>query len=502
MTKRAIVWTPKKLEKLYEALDEIAETGSGVTPWLEALELMHEKTGLSKVQVSDKLRGLAQKHNLKLNREELVRRWAEVSVYFKEADPNTKIVRHSQSPRRSPTRSNRATSRASQRHTQSPKSVNNPNPPKHTQDQLYGTASNEVQGNGEQHNASSREDDAPTNSGCDNRAGNNENNNDAEEPVMMLEIEPYEWDMIHAWRDCMHGKRFLTPMSQDAMRLALSDIWSLLNEGVKSFCKAQPVAHLTTGKMSRPTFELARTFTSGCWRPDVDECLNTLFGDPALNVPLILRAFAAAAITSSLLIDPRQQVPHSITVWRCSPDAARDTKEAMEVEYFENVVAPTLPQLAKQYRHDLFDVFSSLRAPLERHFYPQENQNAEDAPDFAFRKQQHSDWATNVEKAFLDALKLRLRLAKSKSLYEFKLIRQGQKFEAESMVPMVPKAERATSQNLVLQCLSPAISYYQRAEHGRSGPRWPQVHAKVILEGLEVDENAILGVDDPNDNRR
>ncbi|ETI24611.1 hypothetical protein G647_03980 [Cladophialophora carrionii CBS 160.54] len=486
MTKRAI-WTPRKLEKLYEALDEIAETGSGVTPWPEAFELMHEKTGLSKVQVSDKLRGLGQKHNLKLNREELVRRWAEVSVNF-----------------------NQATSRASHSYTQSPKSDNNPNPPKHTHDQLYGAASNEVQGNGEQHNDSSREADAPTNSGCDNHADNNENNNDAEEPVMMLEIAPYEWDMIHAWRDFMHGKRFLSPMSREDVSRELSHTWRLLIEGIKSFCKAQPIAHLTTAKLSRPTLELARTFTTGYRRPDVDECLNTLFGDPALNVPLILRAFAAAAITTWVFADfPSYRPPptgsalaHCLKVLaHFNSHAARDTEEAMEVEYFDNVIAPTLPQLAKQYRHDLFVGFSNLRVPLERHFYPQENQNAENAPDFAFRKQQHSDWAAHIEKAFLVALKLRLELAKSKSVWEFNFIRQGQKLEDNLMVPMVSKAEKPTPKNLVLQCLSPATSYYQRGERGHTGSKCLHVYAKVIVEGLAVNEAALLGSANPNEDK-
>ena len=99
----------------------------------------------------------------------------------------------------------------------------------------------------------------------------------------------------------MRGKELESPPLNANIKLRLSAIWRLVDQAVESFRKAQPIAYLTTARMTRATLELAQIFTEGHGRSNVEESLRTLFGDPALSVSLALRTFAAAIITVSFL---------------------------------------------------------------------------------------------------------------------------------------------------------------------------------------------------------
>ena len=103
-------------------------------------------------------------------------------------------------------------------------------------------------------------------------------------------------EFLDGWRNYRHKRRILArPLNADIER-RLCKVLGLLRDGIDAFCNAQPIAHLTTARMTRATFELAQEFLPASGRTQVEESLRTLFGDPTAEISLVLRAFAIAAV--------------------------------------------------------------------------------------------------------------------------------------------------------------------------------------------------------------
>lgn len=166
--------------------------------------------------------------------------------------------------------------------------------------------------------------------------------------------------------------------------------------------------------------------------------------------------------------------------------AVYDIKQTLEVNYFETVIEPSFPSLARQYEIDLFSIFSSLIAIIEPDSDSPRNRRPEDVQSFESRRQHLPEWATHIEKAFLNALKLRLLMAKSDSIFQFELYPLGSQFDAnimEALVPIVSEANLNPEQ-LTLLCMSPRITSSRRASPLAS---ISVAEARVVIEGFEVD---------------
>ncbi|KAJ9616956.1 hypothetical protein H2200_000676 [Cladophialophora chaetospira] len=505
MAKEGPVWTRDKLKQLYGALDEAVKTASGSNLYSAAVDLIVAATGLTKAQVTNKLRALGRELKPNLNKEEFIEKWTANSAQFKKSGSDT----GRRSPRSSSRASVRASSRPSEEGARSKPSQSSKSTTLREQDTVHvdhqEAASDGEQDNGnhgEQINGGDEEGDKPVSKQPgDNSDEDEEDDSDREE----IALEPEEIEMIQAWRRRMENRRFgAPPRTMDTKRL-LSNIWRLVNDAVESFCKAQPIAFVSTAKMTRATVDLARTFVNGSGRFQVEECLRTLFGDPALSVSLILRTFASAAITAWVFEEfPQYRAPPENSELGASleafaeyiPQAAHETRQALEIRYFETVVEPTFPLLARQYQIDLFDIFLSLRAAPEPHFdSPNEDPDASQA--FQFRQQHQAEWVAHIEAAFLAALNLRSSMAKSTSIFIFNTFRQGDQFDDKRMKAMVETRDtkRITSQHQILLCMSPKITKYRRDTSGQLKDRFPVAEAKVIIEGFEVSYPSLLGVD-------
>ncbi|KAJ9616953.1 hypothetical protein H2200_000673 [Cladophialophora chaetospira] len=523
MTKRA-VWTPDRLDLMYQALDESNQNGSGSASWTEACQLIEKKTGFTSQQVVAKIRSLGQKHNPKLSREAFVQNWSNHSAFFRGGS----AAKGRQSPRRSGT-SGCSSSRASQRGRQSPTATNNLNNgaaagPRQTQspkEQPEGLASakgRDIQSERDdqtpvgQHLASDGdgdedgEDEEQEDQDYDEEEEDEEDEQGERENEGLL-LSAKEGEMIHAYRSYRHTRHFEpAPLSVD-IEIRLREVLRSLDRGINAFAKAHPIAHLTTARMTRAPFELARQLLPGPSRTQIEEALRTLFSDPALNVSLVLRGFAIAAVTTWVFQEfPEYEPPSAESALNQNldifaeyiPPAARDVREALELNFFEEVVEPTFPALVLEYRAALFDILFSLRVPPEPLSDLPEGQSPEKAPGFAFRQKQQSEWAKHIDKAFLDALNLRSLLAKSSNVFKFKLLRQGERFDAERMTPMIKMYVKANTQHRVLLGLSPVVSCYDRV-FGRASTL-VSIKAKVALEGFEVDPVvADMVINRPND---
>lgn len=160
----------------------------------------------------------------------------------------------------------------------------------------------------------------------------------------------------------------------------------------------------------------------------------------------------------------------------------------MEMSYYEKVVEPTFPILARKHNTALFDVLFSLRVAPEPHLDGPEDPGSENAQDFAFRQQHQAEWTTHVEDAFLVALTLRSTLQKSTYRFNFDMVRLGRKFDPVYMVPMVKPNLQTTQRHSVLLCLSPIVTSFVRGEHPSS--ERVNVRAKVAIDGFEVNKMA------------
>lgn len=286
MAREGAVWTRDRLRQLYDSLDEAVRTASGSHLCSEAVDLAAAATGLTKAQVGNKMRALGRTLSPILKKDAFIQNWTQNATQFKDAI--------SGNPQRSPTSSTRTSPRRSPHQDGAQSSASHPVPPiettstLHTRDNVHvehqQPPSIEQQRNGRHGREYRRED---------------ENDDETEAEPDLFRPKPQEIEMIKAWREHMRDKGFGAAPSRTDVTDSLGEIWRSVGHAVKSFCETQPIAFLTTAKMTRATFELARAITGGGSRSDVTECLRTLFGDPAVDVSLGLRAFATAAITVS-----------------------------------------------------------------------------------------------------------------------------------------------------------------------------------------------------------
>jgi len=268
-----------------------------------------------------------------------------------------------------------------------------------------------------------------------------------------------------------------------------------VKEGVTAFTEAHPVAHISIVRLTEATTTLARSLVPAGGREQTRQKLRGLAGDPALRPSLILRAFAGAAIAKWALEDfpefpglPATSVQQQtlLMIKQYLPALSINLTDALEVEYFDSVIAPKLPHLARRFQLELYDILFSLRAPLEPPFDTPTGHQPEDVQAFPERDRRLRDWQIHIENAFLEALQLRLMLAKTGRLFDFELSVQGTGYEDYTMKPLCRIVAEATPENSVLLCLSPIIRSSARQKH-MGGGRQESLNVKtyVILEGLQ-----------------
>ncbi|KAJ9604866.1 hypothetical protein H2200_010981 [Cladophialophora chaetospira] len=326
-------------------------------------------------------------------------------------------------------------------------------------------------------------------------------------------------EFIRHWTTSGFNRQFEDALWNNTPRPAFSRILQSIDEGVKSFCKAQPLAQLTFSKLTQGSLSLARTCVNAHERTDVEQDLNSILGDPFITHATILRAFGAAAIFvwalgnpyGSLPTDRPEHAQRSVNgrlLGFCEenmPQLVEILRKEDRLAYLEEVVQPTLPGLARQYQRDLFEVFNSLRVPPGP---PEPWQYAiTDAENSQGRSREYRGWhqhefERSIEQAFLAALEFRLlieRIDKSTDGYAFDFPRVGDDFDSEYMTvaSSTVRDGELTEENKVILCLCPAINRAYNLD--TPNPEYACIlKAVVLVEGYEIDHN-LLGYPIPRD---
>jgi hypothetical protein len=167
--------------------------------------------------------------------------------------------------------------------------------------------------------------------------------------------------------------------------------------------------------------------------------------------------------------------------------------EALEQEdhlcYLEEVVQPTLPALARQFRVNLFEVFTSLRkppAPPEPWQYSVTDPDKPHGSSIEYREWHQGNFDMTMEQAFLAALNFRLlcsRVDPSKQQFSYYLPWQGQDFDMESMTVATSDIadNKVTKDNKVSLCLCPEIRATFRVGKPEDGMRWSSILRAVVM---------------------
>lgn len=108
--------------------------------------------------------------------------------------------------------------------------------------------------------------------------------------------EKLQEEFLRHWRFSRLNRRFEPDIFGDCAHHAFNSILSRISEGVKSFCKAQPLAHLTTAKLTQASLGLASIFLYDSDKVYVEQTLKALFADPLIDNETVLRVFAATSV--------------------------------------------------------------------------------------------------------------------------------------------------------------------------------------------------------------
>ncbi len=103
-------------------------------------------------------------------------------------------------------------------------------------------------------------------------------------------------DIQHHWKFFELKRDFERSIYGDYARHVYDGVLSRISSGVKSFCKAQPFAHLTSAKPIQATLGLGRVILYDEERSDIEQALKALFADPLIDHETVLRAFAVTAV--------------------------------------------------------------------------------------------------------------------------------------------------------------------------------------------------------------
>ena len=294
-------WTETEVEQLYTALDAVSKQPfDSIDKSVKEIQQEFKKSGNGKAtsvtqdQIRRKLRNLATKHHL--GREEVVSQWR----------THASRIRHATRPN-SPQQSSKPSAKGGRTASKSSELSSDSDPPRPPTRSARGRR--EKLKPHDQQSPSDRENEAQDKVAPDVRevehSGDGANTSDEVTlihwPASMVPPFSYEISLIREWRNFRTKKCFGPKPDEVHIQHALHRVVEHIENGVKSFCEAQPVAHLTAAKLTRAAVELAQTLLQAHGRERVYQSLTTVFGDPALSASLILRAFGAAAVTVSSL---------------------------------------------------------------------------------------------------------------------------------------------------------------------------------------------------------
>ncbi|OQU96890.1 hypothetical protein CLAIMM_02911 [Cladophialophora immunda] len=279
------------------------------------------------------------------------------------------------------------------------------------------------------------------------------------------------------------------PSNIDSFR-SFAGITLDIEHGIDAFCKAFPIAHLTSSNLTRASLRLGRTLCLLWDRTSVDSTLNSLLADPFMSTQVILRAFAGAAIFEWVFVDADS--PFSLSCPTAIPKpmsgnllefceeylpvfaASMETEE--KLSYLDLVIKPMIPGLARQFAKDLFDALVSLCVSP--------------APPANLMQWEHPTHEAQAANAFLAALKFSLIIRRAKPGLEFQLQypKIGACFDHETMTSADRRSNgsKLSQDNKVALALCPIIWENYGLPHNRK--RHCLHKALVMVEGLGIDE--------------
>lgn len=309
MTKQKRTWTKNETEQLYAGLDNVARTA--FRSYELSLPQIQEpikkplgrKARLTKSQVQTKLRELAS--GLKVTAIDLVRDWDQYRDEIV-GETKSKPNRRSSQPARNKDAKSPEQSSANTSPSQAAQDIAKSLPPQVSSDEP------------------AEEADIESGDPLEDNAGGEEGEDDSDDiwPATMFPPSENEIAMINAWRGFRSRNCYTARAPERETEHTFARILDHIKKGVDSFCEAQSVAHLSTTNMTRGVLELARMLLPVYTREDVEQGMKALFGDAALDLSLILRAFAAAAVTvGSLPSFPEPRIGSHVGAARCCIDS-------------------------------------------------------------------------------------------------------------------------------------------------------------------------------------
>jgi hypothetical protein len=277
-------WTPQQMEVLCDALDDIARAGSSTVDrtaeYVEirlAAQLEPGDSGPAKPEILYKLREVAQQVGTTAGR--LVKEW----VQHKDAVKKTfRPATSSPKPR---------SSRAPTQPVDDPTTKSGDHTGHGNGTATTETADRSPADEDESH-ARTQPDEQPQHRVRPTRIPKDPND---------LTVRDYEYiqeELMDTWQYTGHNRRFNEAFESPETQAHFDSILQDIETGVEAFCKAHPFTDLTASKLTSSSLELARKMVLGPKeRSAIEPQLRTLFGDPFLTKEIVLRAFAAAAIT-------------------------------------------------------------------------------------------------------------------------------------------------------------------------------------------------------------
>ncbi|KAJ9617243.1 hypothetical protein H2200_000964 [Cladophialophora chaetospira] len=502
MARTADVWTKQEVKELCEGIDEVVKNGyQSVEKAVAHIWRFIKARGSRRTieEVGEKLVDLGRPH--KLTAAKLMRNWKEhkgkVTPATNSSPGSSRVSRMSS---RQANRTGRgSTGRSSASISSRPATKGNPKMSENVRLQSSQTSPDQA----------AREprigvDEEVAGEENDEEGAEEENGEKASDdvwPASMYAPTEGEIKMIQEWRAFKNKKRYQSVSPEEETEQSFRTILEHIESGVEAFCEAQSVAHLSTSRMTRGVLELARILLPVQLRERAEKALKALSGDGALDISLILRAFSMAAVYKWVLIE-FPEIPRlmhgSVEAYLLGafrdyvPSAAQQFQEAVDIQYLENVVEPTLEYKARHCQCELFDIFVSLRVPLESRFDSPQDQATPSGTNSAHRQDHLDQWQQHMDAAFLEALRLRLSMAKSDGIFSFTMVQQGEKFDQAKMSPLAHIYAKVTRDNLVGLCLRPTITYTPRNPSRREvGQIFPQLKALVTVEGFEVNKTEL-----------